>query len=71
MHIVTGVILTVIALSSGIYFLLEKPMDNLSLVKWFAIITFLESFLVIVQGFLGGLLVYKHHFGIEPRQPQF
>lgn len=68
-HIIIGVILTVTALSSGIYFLLENPIDNRALIKWFASITFFVSFLVLVQGFLGGLLVYKHHFGIEPRQP--
>ncbi len=67
MHIINGVIVTAIALASAIYFLLEKPMDNPGLVKWFALITFLESLLVIIQGFLGGLLVYTYHFGIEPR----
>lgn len=69
-HIVNGVVVTVIALCSAIFFLLEKPMDNLSLVKWFALVTFLESFLVIVQGFLGGLLVYTYHFGIEPHRQE-
>jgi uncharacterized membrane protein len=67
-HIAIGVIITATALGSGIYFLLENPMDNPALIRWFTAASFFESFLVLVQGFLGGLLVYKHHFGIEPRQ---
>ncbi len=69
-HIRTGVLLVVIALISATYFLIEKPVNNLALVRWFAIIVFLETLLVIVQGFMGGLLVYKYHFGIEPRQQE-
>ncbi len=66
-HIRTGVCLVVIALISAIYFLIEKPTHNVDLVKWFATIVFLETLLVFAQGFMGGLLVYKYHFGIEPR----
>lgn len=66
-HIRTGVVLVVIALISALYFLIEKPTNDLSLVKWFAIIVFLETLLVIAQGFMGGLLVFRYHFGIEPR----
>ncbi len=65
----TGVGLVVIVLVSAIYFLIEKPTNNLSLVKRFAIIVFLETLLVIVQGFIGGQLVYKYHFGIEASSP--
>lgn len=68
-HIRTGICLVVIALISAIYFLIEKPTNDLNLVKWFALIVFLETVLVIAQGFMGGLLVYKYHFGIEPRHP--
>ncbi|MGI9115430.1 MAG: DUF2231 domain-containing protein [Chthoniobacterales bacterium] len=70
LHIRNGVFLTAVALISGIYFLVEKPMNDLTLVRWFAVIVFLETLLVIVQGFMGGLLVFKYHFGIEPRQQQ-
>lgn len=70
LHIRTGVVVTVIALISAVYFLVEKPTNDLALVKWFAIIVFVETFLVIVQGFLGGRLVYKYHFGIEPHHQQ-
>ena len=68
-HIRTGVGVVVIALVSAIYFLIEKPTINVDLVKWFAIIVFLETLLVFAQGFIGGLLVDKYHFGIEPRPP--
>lgn len=67
LHIRTGVALTIIALISAVYLLIENPVNDLALVKWFAIIVFLETVLVIVQGFLGGRLVYKYHFGIDPR----
>ncbi len=70
LHIRTGVVLTIIALISGGYFLVEKPVNDLALVKWFAVIVFLETLLVIIQGFLGGRLVYKYHFGIEPYHGQ-
>ncbi len=70
LHIRTGVALTIIALISAVYFLIENPVNDLALVKWFAIIVFLETVLVIVQGFLGGRLVYKYHFGIDPRHQQ-
>ncbi len=66
-HIRTGVCLVVLALISALYFLIEKPTNDLRFVKWFAIIVFLETLLVIAQGFMGGLLVFKYHFGIEPR----
>lgn len=68
-HIRLGVILTVVALISAVYFLMKKPIHDLTLVKWFAIVVFVEALLVIVQGFMGGLLVFKYHFGIEPRSP--
>lgn len=61
LHIRTGVVLTIVALISAVYFLVQKPVNDLALVTWFAIIVFLETFLVIVQGFLGGCLVYKYH----------
>ena len=67
LHIRIGVVVTIIALISAVYFLIENPVNNLALVNWFAAIVFLETFLVIIQGFLGGRLVYKFHFGIEPR----
>ncbi|MEO6778690.1 MAG: DUF2231 domain-containing protein [Gemmatimonadaceae bacterium] len=70
LHIRTGVAVTVIAVISAVYFLIEKPVNDLALVRWFAITVFLETVLVIVQGFLGGRLVYKYHFGIEPRHQQ-
>ncbi|MEO6865063.1 MAG: DUF2231 domain-containing protein [Gemmatimonadaceae bacterium] len=70
LHVRTGVALTIIALVSAVYFLIEKPANDLALVKWFAIVVFLETMLVIIQGFLGGRLVYKYHFGVEPRHPQ-
>lgn len=70
LHIRTGVAVTLIALISAVYFLIEKPVNGMALVKWFAIIVFLETVLVIVQGFLGGRLVYKYHFGIDPRHHQ-
>ena len=65
-HIYVGVAITVIAVVSAVYFLIEKPINDLALVKWFAIISFVEALLVIIQGFLGGRLVYKYHYGIEP-----
>ncbi|MEO7086540.1 MAG: DUF2231 domain-containing protein [Gemmatimonadaceae bacterium] len=68
LHIRTGVVLTTIALVSAVFFLIKQPINDLALVKWFAIIVFLEAVLVIIQGFLGGRLVYKYHFGIEPRR---
>ncbi|MEO8945551.1 MAG: DUF2231 domain-containing protein [Gemmatimonadaceae bacterium] len=68
LHVRTGVAVTIIALISAVYFLIEKPVNDLALVKWFAIIVFLQTALVIIQGFLGGRLVYKYHFGIEPRR---
>lgn len=67
MHIRMGVAVTSIALIGAVYFLVKDPVNELALVKWFAVIVFLEAFLVIVQGFSGGRLVYKYHFGIEPR----
>ena len=69
LHIRTGVVAVAIASISAIYFLLAKPTYHLALVKWFAIIVFFETLLVVAQGFMGGLLVYKYHFGIEPRRP--
>ncbi len=66
-HIRLGMALTTIALISAVYFLVKKPVNDPALVKWFAIVVFLEAFLVIVQGFSGGRLVYKHHYGIDPR----
>ncbi len=70
LHTRTGVVLITIAVISAVYFLVERPVNDLALVKWFAVIVFLETFLVIIQGFLGGLLVYKYHFGIEPHHGQ-
>ena len=67
LHIRTGVALTTIALISAVYFLVEKPVNDLALVKWFAIIVFLETLLVMGQGFVGGRLVYQYRFGIDPR----
>lgn len=69
-HVRLGVAITIIALVSAVYFLIEKPVNDLALVKWFAIIVFLETVLVLIQGFLGGRMVYKYHFGIEPRRQQ-
>ena len=69
-HVRLGVAITIIALVSAVYFLIEKPINDMALVKWFAIIVFLETVLVIIQGFMGGRLVYKYHFGIEPRHQQ-
>lgn len=68
LHVRTGVAVTSIALISAVYFLMEKPVNDPALVKWFALIVFLETILVIVQGFLGGRLVFKYRFGIEPVQ---
>ncbi len=70
LHVRTGVAVTTIALLSAVYFLVERPANDQALVKWFAVIVFLETALVIIQGFLGGRLVYKYHFGIEPRHQQ-
>ncbi len=67
LHIRMGVAVTTIALISAAYFLIKQPVNDLVLVRWFAIIVFLEAFLVMVQGFSGGRLVFKHHYGIEPR----
>lgn len=49
------------------YFLVAKPVNDLGLVKSFAIIVFPETLLVIIEDSLGGRLVYKYHFGTEPR----
>lgn len=68
LHIRTGVVLTTIAVIGAVFFLINRPINDLALVKWFAIIVFLEACLVVIQGFLGGRLVYKYHFGTEPRQ---
>ncbi len=70
LHVRTGVAVTTIALISAVYFLVENPVNDLALAKWFAIIVFLETALVVIQGVLGGRLVYKYHFGIEPRHRQ-
>lgn len=67
LHIRTGVAVTIIALIGAVCFLVENPVSDLALVKWFAITVFLLTVLVIIQGFLGGRLVYRYHFGIEPR----
>lgn len=67
LHVRIGVLVTVIALVSAVFFLVESPINDLALVKWFAIIVFLETLLVMIQGSLGGRLVYKYRFGIEPR----
>ncbi len=68
LHVRIGVVVTTIALISAAYFLVERPVNDLALVKWFAVIVFLETLLVISQGFLGGRLVYRYRFGIDPRQ---
>ena len=68
LHVRTGVLVTAIALIGGIFFLAKRPVDGSELVTWFAIIAFLETVLVMIQGFLGGRLVYRYHFGIEPRR---
>ena len=68
LHIRTGVVMIIIAVVSAVCFWVKNPVNDVSLVKWFAIIVFLEAILVVIQGFLGGRLVYTHHYGIEPRK---
>lgn len=63
-HISLGLSLVVISLISGIFYLLHKPMVEISLIPGFMVITTLVTLMVMIQGFLGGLMVYTHRMGV-------
>jgi uncharacterized membrane protein len=64
-HIIIGALIAFISTISGIYFLLHKPIAEPNLISGFSLIAVLLTLLVFIQGFIGGLMVYTHHMGIE------
>jgi uncharacterized membrane protein len=65
MHLVNGILITILSLGSGWYFYQNQPMLDSSLIASFWTVVALLSVLVMAQGVIAAIMIYQHHIGID------
>lgn len=66
-HVTLGALIGLLSTISGIFFLRNQPMFDITVMPTFITVSFLLTLMVFAQGFLGGLMVYTHRMGIRGR----
>lgn len=69
LHMILGVAIFLLSVGGSIYFLIDYPqrlpMSHSAQIAPFTLIVAILTLFVLIQGYLGALMVYRHHFGIE------
>lgn len=65
LHAWHGGIITLFSIISGVYFYIYQPMAEPALLRAFAFLVSLMSLMVLVQGYMGAVMVYQKHLGID------
>lgn len=64
-HMLNGILITVLAIPSGLYFYFNPPMREASLLPAYSLLIAVLSLLVAIQGYLGAIMVYQKHLGVD------
>jgi uncharacterized membrane protein len=65
-HVRNGIAITIISLVTAIFFLWQKPMAEPMVMTLYTITTSLLTLMVILQGYVGGQMVYRFRIGVKP-----
>ncbi|HEY9688115.1 MAG TPA: DUF2231 domain-containing protein [Coleofasciculaceae cyanobacterium] len=65
LHMLNGILITLLALSGGLYFFLNSPMRDPSLLPAYSLLMGVLSLLVAFQGYIGAVMVYRQHLGVD------
>lgn len=65
LHMLNGIVITLLSIAGGLYFFFNPPMRDTSLLPAYSLLVAVQSLLVMIQGYVGAVMVYQKHLGID------